>query len=208
MQTQPTLLAIVAVSIFGLVATVFSFAHSADRHLWGVHRAVVERLRPRCLLTNRSDRVGWSLGQERDQSSSLANLLTGPSGTWNFAPQVTQPIFAVGLKSSVKLAKGQRELALAQYQQKIQTSFREVSDALVQYRKVKEVRLEQEQLVTTLRDRSRLAHLRYEGGVDTLLNALDADRDLFNAQLSVTQTKRNELLSLVQLYKALGGGWQ
>jgi multidrug efflux system outer membrane protein len=142
------------------------------------------------------------------QSSSLANLLTGPSGTWNFAPQVTQPIFAIGLKSNVKLAKGQRELALAQYQQKIQTSFREVSDALVQYRKVKEVRREQEQLVITLRDRSRLAHLRYEGGVDTLLNALDADRDLFNAQLSVTQTKRNELLSLVQLYKALGGGWQ
>ena len=142
------------------------------------------------------------------QSGSLARLLTGPSGTWNFVPQLTQPIFAVGLKSNVKFAKAQRELALAQYQQKIQTSFRDVSDALVQYRKVKEVRAQQEQLVTTLRDRSRLAHLRYEGGVDTLLNALDADRDLFNAELSVTQTKRNELLSLVQLYKALGGGWQ
>jgi multidrug efflux system outer membrane protein len=142
------------------------------------------------------------------QSGSLARLLTGPSGTWNFVPQLTQPIFAVGLKSNVKFAKAQRELALAQYQQTIQTSFRDVSDALVQYRKVKEVRAQQEQLVTTLRDRSRLAHLRYEGGVDTLLNALDADRDLFNAELSVTQTKRNELLSLVQLYKALGGGWQ
>ena len=58
-----------------------------------------------------------------------------------------------------------------------------------------------------LRDRTRLAYVRYRGGVDTQLNALDADRDLFNAQLSLAQTKRNELLSLVQLYKALGGGW-
>jgi multidrug efflux system outer membrane protein len=73
---------------------------------------------------------------------------------------------------------------------------------------VKEIRIQQEQLVTTLRDRSQLAYSRYLGGVDTLLNALDADRDLFNAELSLTQTKRNELLSLVQLYKALGGGWQ
>src|SRR5215813_11701411 len=85
---------------------------------------------------------------------------------------------------------------------------REVSDALVQYRKVKEIRTQQEQLVTTLQDRSRLAYLRYQGGVDTQLNALDADRDLFAAELSLAQTRRNELLALVQLYKALGGGWQ
>src|SRR5258705_13777940 len=66
----------------------------------------------------------------------------------------------------------------------------------------------QELLVTTLQDRSRLAHLRYEGGIDSLLNALDADSELSTADLSLAQTKRNELLSLVQLYKALGGGWQ
>ena len=85
---------------------------------------------------------------------------------------------------------------------------REVSDALVQFRKVREIRAQQELLITTLQDRSRLAHLRYEGGVNSLLDALDADRELFNAELSLAQTKRNELLSLVQLYKALGGGWQ
>ena len=62
--------------------------------------------------------------------------------------------------------------------------------------------------MTTLHDRSRLAHLRYDGGVDTLLNALDADRELFNAELSLARTRRNELFSIVQLYKALGGGWQ
>ena len=143
------------------------------------------------------------------QSNQLSNLFTGPSGAWSFVPQITQPIFTAGrLKSNVKFAKAQQELALVQYQQTIQTAFREVSDALVQYRKVKEIRTQQDLLVTTLRDRSRLAYLRYQGGVDTLLNALDADRDLFNAELSLTRTRRNELLSLVQLYKALGGGWQ
>lgn len=143
------------------------------------------------------------------QSDQLSSLFTGPSRAWSFVPQVTQPIFTAGrLKSNVKFARSQQDLALVQYQQTIQTAFSEVSDALVQYRKVKEIRTQQELLVTTLQDRSRLAYLRYQGGVDTLLNALDADRDLFNAELSLTQTRRNELLSLVQLYKALGGGWQ
>jgi multidrug efflux system outer membrane protein len=143
------------------------------------------------------------------QSSQLSNLFSGPSAAWSFVPQVTQPIFTAGrLKSNVKFARAQQELALVQYEQTIQTAFREVSDALIQYRKVQEIRVQQELLVTTLKDRSRLAYLRYQGGVDSLLNALDADRDLFNAELNLAQTRRNELLSLVQLYKALGGGWQ
>jgi multidrug efflux system outer membrane protein len=143
------------------------------------------------------------------QSNQLSSLFTGPSSAWSFVPQITQPIFTAGrLKSNVKFAKAQQDFALVQYQQTIQTAFREVSDALVQYRKVKEIRTQQELLVTTLQDRSRLAYLRYQGGVDSLLNALDADRDLFDAELSLAQTRRNELLSLVQLYKALGGGWQ
>ncbi len=143
------------------------------------------------------------------QSNQLSNLFSGPSGAWTFVPQITQPIFTAGrLKSNVKFAKAQQELALVRYQETIQTAFRDVSDALVQYRKVKEIRAQQELLVTTLRDRSRLVHLRYEGGVDTLLNALDADRELFTAELNLAETRRNELLSLVQLYKALGGGWQ
>jgi multidrug efflux system outer membrane protein len=143
------------------------------------------------------------------QSNQLSNLFTGPSRAWSFVPQITQPIFTGGrLKSDVKFARAQQEFAIVQYQQTIQNAFKEVSDALVQYQKVKEIRTQQELLVATLRDRSRLAHLRYEGGVDTLLNALDSDRELFDAQLNLTQTKRNELLSLVQLYKTLGGGWQ
>ena len=143
------------------------------------------------------------------QSNQLSSLFTGPSRAWTFVPQLTQPIFTGGrLKSDVKFAKAEQELALVAYQQTIQNAFREVSDALVQYRKVREIRIQQELLVKTLQDRSRLAYLRYEGGVDTLLNALDADRDLFEAELNLTETKRDELVSVVQLYKALGGGWQ
>jgi outer membrane protein, multidrug efflux system len=143
------------------------------------------------------------------QSNQLNSLFSGPSRAWSFVPEITQPLFTGGqLKSNVKLAEAQRQIALVQYEQAIQTAFQEVSDALVQQRRVREIRVQQELLVTTLRDRSRLAYLRYRGGVDTLLNALDADRDLFSAELSLAQTRRNELLALVQLYKALGGGWQ
>jgi len=143
------------------------------------------------------------------QSTELSSLFTGPMRLWQFVPQVTQPIFTGGrLRSNVELAAAQRELALIQYERVIQTAFREVSDALIQYQKAQEIRAKQEQLVATLRDRSRLSYVRYRGGVDSLLNALDADRDLFDAELGLAQTRRNELLAVVQLYRALGGGWK
>ena len=143
------------------------------------------------------------------ESNQLSSLFTGASGVWQFVPQVTQPIFTAGrITAQVHLAEAQQQSALIQYEQAIQTAFREVADALVQYRRVAEIRTQQALLVTTLQGRSQLAYMRYRGGVDTLLNALDADRDLFNAELSLAQTRRNELLALVQLYKALGGGWQ
>jgi multidrug efflux system outer membrane protein len=143
------------------------------------------------------------------QSNALSSLFAAPTGMWQFVPQVSQPIFTGGrLRSNVKLATAQQQVALVQYERIIQTAFREVSDALVAYRKAREVRGEQEALVSTLQDRVRLSYLRYTGGVDPLLNALDADRDLFEAELSLTRTRRDELLALVQLYRALGGGWQ
>ena len=76
------------------------------------------------------------------------------------------------------------------------------------HQRTREARIEQERLVRALEDRKRLAYVRYEGGVDTQLKALDADRDLFNAELALAQTRYSELVSVVQLYKALGGGWQ
>ena len=143
------------------------------------------------------------------QSDQLSNLFAGPTRVWQFAPQLTQPIFNAGrIRSTVALAEAQRELALIRYERVIQTAFREVSDALIHYRKVREIRAQQELLVATLRDRSRMSYVRYEGGIDTLLNALDADRDLFAAELELAQVTRDELLTIVQLYRALGGGWQ
>jgi len=143
------------------------------------------------------------------QSGDLLGLFKGAAGTWQFVPQVSQPIFNGGRnRSTVELASAQQQLALIGYERVIQTAFREVSDTLVQHQKVREIRAKQESLVQTLQDRSRLSYMRYRGGVDTLLNALDADRDLFDAEVGLAQVRRNELLTLVQLYKALGGGWQ
>jgi len=143
------------------------------------------------------------------QSTALANLFSGSRRIWSFIPQITQPIFAGGrITSGVDLAEAQQRSALAQYEGAVQAGFRDVSDALVQYQRIKEIRTQRELLVTALQDRKRLAYLRYRGGVDTMLNALTSDQDLFVAELSLAQTRRDELLSLVQLYKALGGGWQ
>jgi len=143
------------------------------------------------------------------QSSQLSNLFSGPSSVWSFVPQVTQPIFTAGrLKSNVKLAEAEKQGALVQYEKTIQTAFTEVSNALIAHQRVRESREQQELLVGALRDRTRLAYVRYRGGVDTLLNALDADRDQFQAELNLSEIRLNELLSVVQMYKALGGGWQ
>jgi multidrug efflux system outer membrane protein len=143
------------------------------------------------------------------QSTQLASLFSGPNSTWSFIPQVSQPIFSAGrLKSNVRLAEAERDSALIQYEKTIQIAFSDVSNALIAHQRTRESRIEQERLVTALQDRTRLAYVRYRGGVDTQLNALDADRDLFQAELSLAQIRLGELVSVVQLYKALGGGWQ
>jgi multidrug efflux system outer membrane protein len=143
------------------------------------------------------------------QGTQLSRLFSGPSGVWNFTPQVTQPIFTAGrIKSEVRLTQALRDSALIQYEKTIQTAFTEVSNALIAHQRVRESRAQQELLVAALQDRTRLAYVRYRGGVDTLLNALDSDRDLFQAELALSQIRLNELNSVVQLYKALGGGWQ
>ena len=143
------------------------------------------------------------------QSSQLSTLFAGPKSTYSFVPQVTQPIFTAGrLRSGVRLAEAQRDSALVQYERVIQTAFTEVSNALIAHQRTRESRVHQQALVVALEDRTRLSYMRYRGGVDTQLNALDSDRDLFQAELTLAQLKRNEIVSIVQLYKALGGGWQ
>jgi len=143
------------------------------------------------------------------QTSSLKNLFSGPTNAWTFVPQITQPIFTAGrLKSGVRLAQAERNQALVAYERSITTAFREVSDALIAHEWTRASRLEQEKLVFALQDRKRLAYIRWEGGVSTQLDALDADRDLLQAQLMLAQIRYAELVSVVQLYRALGGGWQ
>jgi len=142
-------------------------------------------------------------------STQLSSLFSGPHATWSLVPQVSQPIFTAGrIKSNVRLAQAERDHYLVQYEKAIQTAFTEVSDALIAHQRTHESREKQELLVAALQDRLRLAYMRYRGGVDTQLNALDADRDLFTAQLTLAQLRLQEILSVVQLYKALGGGWQ
>ncbi len=143
------------------------------------------------------------------QSSTLARLFSGPNATWSFVPQLTQPIFTAGrLKNTVRLAEAQRQDAQIAYEKSISNAFKEVSDALIAHQRTRESRVEQQKLVIALQDRKRLAYRRYEGGVDTQLNALDADRDLLSAELTLEQIRYSEIVSMVQLYNALGGGWQ
>ena len=142
-------------------------------------------------------------------STQLSSLFSGPASLWSLVPQVTQPIFTAGrLKSNVKLAEAEHERVLIHYEKTIQTALTETSNALIAHQRFRESRAKQEALEKALEDRLRLAYLRYRGGVDTQLNALDADRDLFQAQLDLSRLRLEEVLSVVQLYKALGGGWQ
>lgn len=143
------------------------------------------------------------------QSSNLANLFSGPARTWSFVPQLTQPIFTAGrLKNNVRLAEAERQDAQVTYEKSISTAFQQVSDALIAHQRTRESRVEQQKLVIALQDRKRLAYRRYEGGVDTQLNALLADTDLLSAELTLEQIRYAELVSVVQLYQALAGGWQ
>jgi multidrug efflux system outer membrane protein len=143
------------------------------------------------------------------QSSALTSLFSGPAGAWNFGGQLVQPIFEGGrLRSGVRFAEAQKEELVLNYQQAIQQAFREVSDALVAYRKDQEVREQQDLLTRSAQDATALSQSRYSGGVTSYLEVLDSDTRYFSAQLTLAQAQLNERLSLVQLYGALGGGWQ
>jgi outer membrane protein, multidrug efflux system len=143
------------------------------------------------------------------QSTALNRLFTGPAGLWSMAGSVTQPIFQGGrLKSNVRLAEAQHEQLLLTYQQTIQSAFRDVSNALVAYRKTREFRIEQEQLLSSAQDASQLSEVRFRAGKTDYLEVLTNDTNAFAAELNLAQARGNELLALVQVYQALGGGWR
>ena len=143
------------------------------------------------------------------QSAALSSLLTGPAGFWNFGGSLAQPIFAGGrIKSGVRLAEArQRELVL-NYQRTIQQALRGVSDALVGYQKSHEFRQHQQELVTAAQDASRLSDVRYRGGAASYLEVLTNETNAFNAELGLAEAQLGELLSLVEIYRSLGGGWE
>jgi outer membrane protein, multidrug efflux system len=142
------------------------------------------------------------------QSSQISNLFTGPSKVWSFAGAITQPIFTGGnIKGQVQQAEAQQQQALYTYQKAIQTAFQEFDDALIASQKLREQFVTQGRQVDALRTYSHMARLRYEGGYTSYIEVLDAERSLFNAELSRTQTQQAVLASYVSLYKAMGGGW-
>ena len=141
-------------------------------------------------------------------STDLSNLFSGPAKVWSFAAPLTAPIFTGGaIRGQVKSAKAVQQQAILRYQQSIQASFREVEDALVDQRKSREQLEVQARQVESLRNYARLARLRFDSGYTSYLEVLDAERSLFNAELSLVQTKGVLFQALVNLYRAMGGGW-
>ncbi len=143
------------------------------------------------------------------RSSILTGLMSSQTGIWSYGAQVSQPIFTGGaLRGNLRLAESQQRQELIAYKQVIQLSFRDVSDALIGYQKLHQVRVAQEVTVKDLQDSVDTSLKRYRGGITTYLEVLDGQRSLFTAELTLAQARGNEYQSLVQLYKALGGGWQ
>ncbi len=132
----------------------------------------------------------------------------GPQGIFALLPSLTVPIFNAGrVTAGVESAQARAEEAMLQYQLALIGAFRDVSDSLVEYRKRREARVQQEALAVAARDTTRLANFRYTNGVTTYLEVLDSERQLFDSELGLIRLQRDELLAVVRLYKALGGGW-
>jgi multidrug efflux system outer membrane protein len=143
------------------------------------------------------------------QSAALSSLVTGPAVFFTVGASLLQPVFTAGrTRSQVELAEARRDEALLGYQQTILQSLRDVSDALIAYRRNREFRDQQQLLTRSAGDALRLTTVRYQGGASSYLEVLDADTRLFAAQLVLAQAQANELLALVQIYRALGGGWE
>lgn len=143
------------------------------------------------------------------QSAALSSLLTGPAAFFTVGATLLQPVFTAGrTRSQVELAEARRDEVLLAYQQTILESLRDVSDALIAYRRNREFRDQQQLLTRSASDALRLTTVRYQGGASNYLEVLDADTRLFAAQLVLAQAQLNELLAIVQIYRALGGGWE
>src|ERR1700730_13833251 len=143
------------------------------------------------------------------ESFALNNLFTHSQRTWNGAASLTQPVFAAGaIRSGMRLAEAQKQEMLLTYQQTIMNAFHEVSNSLVAYQKNREFREQQELLTTAVQDTDRLSKILYQHGGASFLQVLTSENNDLTAQLNLAQAQLNERLALVQLYNALGGGWE
>ena len=142
------------------------------------------------------------------QARGLSNISSSAARVYNVAPAAVQTIFDAGqIRNTVRLTQAQKRELVVAYQKSIYSALREVADALIAFDRLREQRTQEENLVRTLEETVRLSELRYRGGLDSYLQVLDAQRNLFNGQLALAQLRLQERVSVVQLYRALGGGW-
>jgi multidrug efflux system outer membrane protein len=142
------------------------------------------------------------------QSQALSAILTGPARDASIVPSAIVPIFQAGqIRAGVRLSEAQELEALIAYRQTIFTGLRDASDALIASDRTREQVNQQALLVNALEESTRLSRLRYEGGLDSFLQVLDSERNLFEGQLVLAQLRLLELQSVVRLYQVLGGGW-
>lgn len=143
------------------------------------------------------------------ESNALNEFFTGPSALWNATGSATQTIFQAGaLRAGLKLTRAQKEEMVLAYQQSIKEALREVSDALIAYRKNREFTQQQAMLTGAAKDAERLSMVLHRHGGASFLQVLTSETNAFAAELNLAQAQLNERLALVQLYNALGGGWQ
>lgn len=154
---------------------------------------------PRILLT----------GSTGTASAKLSDLFTGPAETWSFSPQITVPIFdGGGTRARLAVSKIDRRIEIANYEKAIQTAFREVADALATRTILDDKLKAQERLLDATQKRFDLTTARYRQGVDSYVDVLLAQRDLYAAQQDLVQFQAARLLNAIALYRSLGGGWK
>ncbi|HEX8799182.1 MAG TPA: efflux transporter outer membrane subunit, partial [Terriglobales bacterium] len=142
-------------------------------------------------------------------STAITGFLAGPAPFWAVGGQIVQPIFEGGrLKSSYRLAWAERDEAELIYKQTVLNAFGDVSNSLVGYYQARQFRMKVEEQTKTYKDAANLANVRFRGGVTSFLEVLIIEQDYFASQLTLATAWYSELANYVQLYQALGGGWQ
>ena len=148
-------------------------------------------------------------GQFGAQSTALSSFLQGPATVWSLAGEVLQPLYAGGaIRSAYDLAWAQRSEAELTYRQTVQNAFGDVANSLVGYNQARLYRMKIEEQTNTYQETARLANVRFNGGVTSFLEVLVTQQQYFTSQVALAQAWNTEMQNYVQLYQALGGGWQ